>query len=125
MEGWVHPDGAWKGLTEWVLEHYAPELKQIGLLRAIEATESGIDINQSQFLALLERYHESTGTFLFPGGEMGLALHEMRDISRLPWGEEPYEEYTPSQEEFMGLENKFPEMMAVYKELLCHYQSCV
>ncbi|MFG1569943.1 hypothetical protein ACDT16_13740 [Staphylococcus aureus] len=125
VEGWVHPDGSLKNLTQWILGHYQSELKQLGLFRAIQATEQGIEINQSLFLALLERYHEDTGTFFFPGGEMGLALHEMYDISKLPWGDEPYEEYTPSREEFMGLENKYPDMMEVYKELLSHYQSCV
>jgi len=47
------------------------------------------------FYAVLELYCPSTGTFFTLVRELGLALHEMWEISKLPIGYLLYEEYFP------------------------------
>ena len=39
------------------------------------------------------------GTFFTPVGEIGLALHELYEVSGLVIGDAPYEEYVPTTEE--------------------------
>jgi len=57
-------------------------------------------VSVPNFYALLELYYPSFGTFFTPVGELGLALHEMSEISNLPPGSLPYEEYFPCTAEF-------------------------
>lgn len=97
---------------------------EIGLYYAIRGSCYGLKKNPKLFIALVEMHNRRTGTFFTPIGEMGLTLHEMYDISRLPWGDEPYEEYTPTGEEFEELDRRYPDFLAVYQEVLCHHSTC-
>ena len=46
--------------------------------------------------------------FFTPVGEMGLALHELYEISELVIRDAPYEEYVPTTEELHLLKKKDP-----------------
>jgi len=45
---------------------------------------------------MLERYNPESCTFSTPVGKMGLALHEMYEVSGTMMGDIPYEEYVLS-----------------------------
>jgi len=47
----------------------------------------------------MEMYCLASGTFFTPIGELGIALYEMWEVSNLPMGSLPYEEYFPYAEE--------------------------
>ena len=49
-------------------------------------------------------YTVSTGTFFTRVGELGMALYEMWEVSALPMGSLPYEEYFPCEAELALLE---------------------
>ena len=51
---------------------------------------------------------------------MGLALHELYEISRLVIGDAPYEEYIPTTELHL-LKKKDPQVYETYWEVLCHF----
>ena len=78
-------------MTNFVVTHYETVLIRYELYDAVKATNLGLDINIPNFFAILERYNPYNGTFFTPAGEMGLSLHEMWEISKLPMGAYPYE----------------------------------
>ena len=47
------------------------------------------------FYAIFELYCPATWTFFTPIGELGMASHEMREVSALPMGSLSYKEYFP------------------------------
>jgi len=53
---------------------------------------------------------------------MGLALHEMYEVSGLVIGDAPYKEYVPSTEEQHLL--KKSEVYETYWEVLCYFHIC-
>ena len=70
---------------------------------------------------MLERCNPESCIFFTPVGEMGLALHEMYEVSGLVMGDIPYEEYIPSVEELHLMEDSAPLVYATYWEVLCHF----
>jgi len=58
----------------------------------------GLLQNSNNFYGILEHYNSLTGTFFAPVGEMGLALHELYEVSGLIMGDAPYEEYVSTSE---------------------------
>lgn len=76
---WVHTGNKdwWALLKGFVLKMFESKLKEIGLYRAVRATQYGIAINPAQVFAILELYSPATNTFFTPNGKIGLALHEM------------------------------------------------
>ena len=84
-----------------------------------------MDISVPNFFAVLERYNPHSGTFFTPVGEMGLALHELWEVSKLPIGSLPYEEYFPSNQELRQLAKDEPELYEVCRELMCHFYICM
>jgi len=48
---------------------------------------------------MLECYNLEMCTFFTPVREMGFALHEIHEVSRLLMGDIPYEKYIPTMEE--------------------------
>ena len=70
------------------------------------------------FYAILELYCLVSGTFFTPVGELGMALHEMWEVSNLPVGSMPYEEYFPCTEELEQLEKYGPALHETYRELM-------
>jgi len=84
-----------------------------------------MDISVPNFFAVLERYNPHSGTFFTPVGEMRLALHELWEVSKLPMGDLPYEEYFPGDQELRQLARDEPELYEVYQELMCHFYICM
>ena len=99
--GWVRssPNQWWSNLTSFILATCEAPLKRYELFDAVKATGLGLDIHIPNFFAILERYNPHSGTFFTPVGEMGLSLHEMWEVSKLPMGSLPYEEYFPCDQE--------------------------
>ena len=71
----------------------------MNLFDAVRATCYGFKLDVPSFHAVLELYCPSTGTLFTPVGELGLAMHEMWEISRLQMGVYLNEEYVPCNEE--------------------------
>lgn len=80
-------------LMGFVLMRFEKELVDIGLFRAIWATQYGIVTNLGQLFAILEIYNSTTGTFFTSDSTIRLALHEMLQVFRLPIGDILYEKY--------------------------------
>jgi len=57
----------------------------------------------TQLYAILELYCPASGTFFTHVGEIGLALHEIKEESNLPIGSLPYEEYFSCMEKLEQL----------------------
>ena len=58
-------------------------------------------------------------------GELGIALHEMWEVSALPMGSLPYEEYFLCELELALLEKHEPALFETYKKLMCHFYICL
>jgi len=67
------------------------------------------------FFSIFELYCLDLGIFFTPVGELGLALHEMWEISNLPMGSMPYEEYFPCTIEPEQMEKDDPKMFETYR----------
>jgi len=123
--GWVHPPKTWWAeLTNYVLANFGKDLEKLNLHEAVRATCYGIDMKVACFYAILELYCPASGTFFTPVGELGMALHEMWEISALPFGSLPYEEYFPCEAELALLEKQEPALLETYRELMCHLHIC-
>ena len=79
----------------------------------------------ANFYAIFELYCPSIGTFFTPVGELGMALHEMWEVSALPMGSLPYKEYFPCEAELALLEKQKPDLFENYSELMCHFCICL
>ena len=80
-------------MTLYVLAYFEEDLKRLGLYEALRATCYGIQMSVANFYAIFKLYYPAIGTFFTPVGELGMALHEMWEVSALPIGSLPYEEY--------------------------------
>ena len=109
----------------YILEHFEAELMQIVLHEAVRATCYGIEISVPNFFAIFNLYFSASGTFFTPVGELGLALHEMWEISNLPIGSMSYEKYFPCIIELEQIEKDDPKMFEIYRELMCHFCICM
>jgi len=98
---------------------------KLRLHEAVKATCHGIEISVPNFFAIFELYCPASGTFFTPVGELGSALHEMWEVSNLPMGSMPYEEYFPCTMELEQMEKDNPKMFATYRELMCHFYICM
>ena len=75
----------------------------------------------ANFYAIFELYCPATGTFFTPVGELGMALHEMWELSALPMGSLPYKEYLPCELELTLLQRQEFTLFKTYRELMCHF----
>ena len=91
-------------MTLYFLAHFEEDLERLGLYEAGRTTCYGIQMSVANFYAIFEFYYPGTGTFLTPVGELGMALHEMWEVSALPLGSLPYEEYFLCEAELTLLE---------------------
>ena len=91
---------------------------------AVRATCYGIQMSVACFYAIFELYCLATGTFFTPVGELRVALHEMWEVSALPLGSFPYEEYFLCEAELALLEKQEPALFETYRELMCHLYIC-
>jgi len=55
---------------------------------------------------------------------MGLALHELCEVSGLVIRDAPYEDYVPTTEELHLLKKEDPQVYETYWEMLCHFHIC-
>ena len=124
--GWVHStENYWWGrMVGFVLIDLGDLLKRVGLYVAVRAVQWGIPPGSHNFFGILERYNSLTGTFFTPVGEMGLAMHELHEVSGLSTGDIPYEEYVPTTEELHHLKREFPGVYETYWEVMCHFHIC-
>jgi len=99
--GWVHStDKSWWGrMVRFVLVELEALLQQVGLYHSVRAVQYGLPQSSHNFYGVLEHYNLLTGTFFTPAGEIGLALHELYEVSGLVMRDAPYEEYVPTSEE--------------------------
>jgi len=68
-------------VVRFALAEFEDLLLQIGLYRAVRTVHYGIPQSIQHFYAILKWYNPETCTFFTPIGEMGLALHEMYEVS--------------------------------------------
>ena len=124
--GWVRStENYWWGrMVGFVLTELGDLLKRVGLYSAVRAVQWGIPQSSQNFFGILERYNPSTGTFFTPVGEMGLALHELYEVSGLSSGDIPYEEFVPTTRELRLLEKESPQVYETYWEVMCHFYIC-
>ena len=101
-------------LTLYVLAHFEEDLERLGLYEAVRATCFGIQMSIANFYAIFELYCLATGTIFTPVGELSMALHEMWEVSALPMGSFPYEEYFPCEAELALLEKQKPALFETY-----------
>jgi len=87
-------------------------------------TYYGIQMSVANSYAIFELYCPATGTFFTPVGELGMALHKMWEVSALPLGSFPYEEYFPCEAKLALLEKQEPALFETYRELMCHLYIC-
>ena len=95
-------------MVRFALAEFENLLLQDGLYNAVRAVQYDIPQRTQYFYAVLEQYYLETCTFFTPIGEIGLALHEMFEVSGLMIGDTPYEEYVPSTEELHLLKKSDP-----------------
>ena len=55
---------------------------------------------------------------------MGLALHELYEVSGLVMGDAPYEEYALTSEELHLWKKECPQIYETYWKVLCHFHIC-
>ena len=111
-------------MVGFVLTDLKELLGHVGLYPAVRAVQWGVPPSSHNFFGVLERYNSLTGTFFTPVGEMGLALHELHEVSGLASGDIPYEEYVPTTKELRFLEKEFPAVYETYWEVMCHFHIC-
>jgi len=114
--GWVHStDKNWWGrMVGFTLAEFEGLLLQAGLYGAVRAVQYGIPQSTQHFYAILEHYNPETCTFFTPIREMGLAFHEMYEVSGLMIGDAPYEEYVMSTEKLHLLKKRDPLIYKTY-----------
>lgn len=72
----------------------------------------------------MERYNPTTCSSFTSARAIGISLHEMHEVSGLPLGDFPYEEHVPTASELTLLEEKNPELVKIYWELMCYFFIC-
>jgi len=85
----------------------------------------GIEISVPNSFAIFKLYCADSGTFFTLVDELGLALHDMREVPNLPMGSMPYKKYFPCTMELGQLEKDDPEIFETYWELMCHFYICM
>ena len=89
--GWIHPSKAWwKNLTLYILAYFGEDLERLELREAVKATCYGIQMSVANFYTIFELYCPAIWTFFTLVGELGMASHEMWEVSALPMGFLPY-----------------------------------
>ena len=75
----------------------------------------------ANFYAIFELYCPTAGTLFTPMGELGMTLHEIWEVSTLPIGSLPYEDYFLCESELAFLEKQEPALFETYIKLICHF----
>ena len=74
-------------MVRFALAEFEDLLLQHELYGAVRAIQYDITQSTQHFYAILERYNPETCTFFTPIVEMGLAFHEMYEVSGLVIGD--------------------------------------
>ena len=125
--GWVHPSQKtwWTRMVSYVTEQLREPLLLSGLYSAVRFNGQVRSVwYPAESLSLLRHtgvVHSRHMHFLHSKREVGFAPHEMYEVSGLPIGELPYEEYVPGTEELHLLKDA-PQVYETCWEVLCHYQ---
>ena len=103
---------------------FADDRMRLGLYEAVRAICFRISISIPTFYAILEMYCLASGTFFTPVGKLGMALHEMWEVSNLPMG------FYRTRSIFCvpkssQLEKKEAALYETYRELMCHFYICL
>lgn len=106
-------------LDRFHFEEVQGQLTKIGLYYIVWAVQHGIPPSHFHFFSILE-----LGTFFTSVGEMGLAFHQLYEVSSLPMGELPYEEYVPTEEDLDLLKAQNTLAYDTYWELMCYFHIC-
>ena len=124
---WVHSTKKqwWSQLTNYILDQFSGELERLGLYEAVRGTCHGIEVSVPNFYIILELYSPSTRTFFTSVGELGLALHEMWEVPKLPMGHLPYKEYFPRPHELQQLRYQNTTLKETFLELMCYFHICL
>ena len=72
-------------MVGFILVEFGALLQQVGLYYSVRAVQYGLPQSSHNFYGILEHYNSLTGTFFTPVGEMGLAFHELYEVSGLVW----------------------------------------
>lgn len=79
-----------------MLESHEHVFKEICLYRAIRNVQYVIRQSPYHLFSQLDMFNFETDIFFIPVGELGLAFHEMLEVSVLSMGEVPYEKCVPT-----------------------------
>ena len=71
-------------------------------------------MSATNFYTIFYLYYPATGNFFTHVGEFGMALHEMWEVSALPMGSLPCEEYFPCEAVLALLEIQEPALFETY-----------
>ena len=99
-------------MVGFVLVELGALLQQVGLYHSVRAVQYGLPQSSHNFYGIQEHYNPLTGTFFTPVEEMGLALHELYEVSGLVMGDAPYEEYVPTSKELHLLKKENPQAVS-------------
>jgi len=105
----------------YVLEHFSTDLKRLGLCEAVRATCYRTEISVPNFFAIFKLYCPALETFFSPVSELGMALHDIWEVSNLPMVLLPYKEYFHCMMELEQLEKDDPALFETYRESICHF----
>ena len=74
-------------LNNFILDQFSRELERLRLYEAVRATCHEMEVSVPNLYAIMELYCPSTGTLftLVGSWELGLALHEMWEVSKRQW----------------------------------------
>lgn len=68
---------------DFVLSTFGDILRDFGLYGEIRNVQFGLPHSACHLFSILEMYNPSSGTSFTPVGELGIALHEMFEVSLL------------------------------------------
>ena len=117
-------EGLVGGLDSVRLGPFQGELGEAGTPRSCQGNLLRHLDERSELLRHLRVILSSYGDFFTPVGELGMALYEMWEVSALPMGSLPYEEYFSCEAELALLEKQELALFETYQELMCHFYIC-
>ena len=97
--GHLCPHPGYEAWASRIVEQHEETLKQVGLLRAIQATSSHFHREPCVYKGFLNHWSSITNSFHLPYGEMSISLWDLYRIAGLPIRGRIYDEWTPSDEE--------------------------
>lgn len=110
-------------MSSHVLERFNDRLKSLHHFSAVRSMQYGYYYSPPHLVGILEWYFHRSCSFYKPIGEIRMALHEMYEVSGLPNGDYPYEEYIPAAKELDRLKETNLLAYNILK-VMCHLFIC-